>query len=197
MTNHRVLARLHARMHTQTHTRHKVHVRFASNTNIDGKHFRPAWSSGNKIATSSWVFSKKCITSQGLVYLSFSSGNSIYTHDADFPCKLFSDSDSVWKGTFGFRIRHTGLLVYLFTRFGCEKPLRSVEEWKTNLMSLVILFHLFCAQHVTDKYISIFRSPRLCWWITTSVVLFSVRCVLEFLLRLIFGGVRFAGWSWS
>jgi hypothetical protein len=36
---------------------------------------------------------------------------------------------------------------------------------------------------------------RLCWWITTSVVLFSVRCVLELLLRLVFGGVRFAGWS--
>jgi len=49
MTNHRVLARLHARLHTQTHTRHKVHVRFASNTNIDGKHFRRAWSTGNKI----------------------------------------------------------------------------------------------------------------------------------------------------
>ena len=44
-------------------------------------------------------------------------------------------------------------------------------------------------------YISIFRSLRLCWWITTSGVLFSVRCVLEFLLRLIFGGVRFASWS--
>ena len=70
-----------------------------------------------------------------------------------------------------------------------------VDEWKTNLMSLAILFQLLCAQHVTDINISIFRSLRLCWWITTSVVLFSVRCVLEFLLRLIFGGVRFAGWS--
>ena len=26
-----------------------------------------------------------------------------------------------------------------------------VEEWKTNLMSLVILFQLLCAQHVSDK----------------------------------------------
>ena len=60
-------------------------------------------------------------------------------------------------------------------------------EWETNLMSLTILFHLLCAQHVSDINISIFRSLRLCWWITTSVVLFSVRCV--------FGGVRFAGWS--
>ena len=72
---------------------------------------------------------------------------------------------------------------------------RIVEEWKTNLMSLAILFHLLCAQHVSDINMSIFRSLRLCWWITTSVVLFSVRCVLEYLLRLIFGGVRFAGWS--
>ena len=70
-----------------------------------------------------------------------------------------------------------------------------VEEWKTNLMSLAVLFHLLCAQHVSDINISIFKSLQLCWWITTSVVLFSVRCVLELLLRLIFGGVRFAGFS--
>ena len=49
-----------------------------------------------------------------------------------------------------------------------------VEEWKTNLMSLAILFHFLCAQHVSDINIL-----RLCWWITTSVVLFSVRCGLE------------------
>ena len=47
-----------------------------------------------------------------------------------------------------------------------------VEEWKTNLMSLAILFHFLCAQHVSDINISIIRSLRLCWWITTSVVLF-------------------------
>ena len=69
------------------------------------------------------------------------------------------------------------------------------EEWKTNLMSLAILFHFLCAQHVSDINISIIRSWRLCWWTTTSVVLFSVRCVWELLLRLVFGGVRFAGWS--
>jgi len=39
-------------------------------------------------------------------------------------------------------------------------------------MSLAILFHLLCAQHVSDINVSIFRSLRLCWWITTSVVLF-------------------------
>ena len=54
-----------------------------------------------------------------------------------------------------------------------------VEEWKTNFMSLAILFHFLCAQHVWDINISIIRILRLCCWITTSVVLFSVRCVLE------------------
>ena len=54
-----------------------------------------------------------------------------------------------------------------------------IEEWKTNLMSLAILFHFLCAQHVSDINISIIRSLRLCCWITKSVVLFSVRCVLE------------------
>ena len=46
-------------------------------------------------------------------------------------------------------------------------------------MSLAILFRFLCAQHVSDINISIIRSLRLCYWITTSVVLFSVRCVLE------------------
>ena len=46
-------------------------------------------------------------------------------------------------------------------------------------MSLTVLFHFLCAQHVSDINISIIRSLRLCCWITTSVVLFSVRCVLE------------------
>ena len=40
---------------------------------------------------------------------------------------------------------------------------RIIDEWKTNLMSLAILFHLLCAQHVSDINISIFRSLRLCW----------------------------------
>ena len=70
-----------------------------------------------------------------------------------------------------------------------------VDEWKINLMSLAILFHLLCAQRVSDINISIFRSLRLCRWITTSVVLFSVRCVLELLVRAVFGGFRFAGFS--
>ena len=32
-----------------------------------------------------------------------------------------------------------------------------VDEWKTNLMSLAILFHLLCAQHVSDINISFCR----------------------------------------
>ena len=63
---------------------------------------------------------------------------------------------------------------------GAQKLSIYFDEWKTNLMSLATLFHLLRAQHVSDTNISIFRSLRLCWWITTSVVLFSVRCVLEF-----------------
>jgi len=46
-------------------------------------------------------------------------------------------------------------------------------------MSLAILFHFVSTQHVSDINISINRGLRLCCWITTSVVLFSVRCVLE------------------
>ena len=37
-------------------------------------------------------------------------------------------------------------------------------------MSLVILFHFLCAQHVSDINISIIRSLRLFCWITTLVV---------------------------
>ena len=47
-------------------------------------------------------------------------------------------------------------------------------------MSLAILFHFLCAQHISDINISIIRSLRLFCWITTLIVLFLVRCVLEF-----------------
>ena len=47
-------------------------------------------------------------------------------------------------------------------------------------MSLAILFHFLRAQHVSDINISILRSLRLFCWITTLVVFFFVRCVLEF-----------------
>jgi len=47
-------------------------------------------------------------------------------------------------------------------------------------MSLGTLFHFLCVQHLSDINISIIRSLPLCCWITTLVVLFLVRCVLEF-----------------
>jgi len=37
-----------------------------------------------------------------------------------------------------------------------------VEELKTTLVSLAILFHFLCVQHVSDINISIIRSLRLC-----------------------------------
>jgi len=46
-------------------------------------------------------------------------------------------------------------------------------------MSLAILFHFLCAQHVSHINISIIWSLRLFCWITTFIVLL-VRCVLEF-----------------
>jgi len=53
-------------------------------------------------------------------------------------------------------------------------------------MSLAILFHFLCIQHVSDINISIIRSMRLFCWITTSVDLFLVRCMLEI----------WCGWVW-
>jgi len=47
-------------------------------------------------------------------------------------------------------------------------------------MSLSILFHFLCTQHVSDINISIIRSLRLFCWSTKLVLLFLVRCVLEF-----------------
>ena len=47
-------------------------------------------------------------------------------------------------------------------------------------MSLAILFNFLCAQHVSDINIPIIRSLRLFCWTTTLVMLFLVRCVLEF-----------------
>ena len=47
-------------------------------------------------------------------------------------------------------------------------------------MSLAILFHFLRAQRVSDINIFIIRSLQLFCWITTLVVLFLVRYVLEF-----------------
>jgi len=46
-------------------------------------------------------------------------------------------------------------------------------------MSLAILFHFLCVQHVSYINMSIIRSLQLFCWITTLVVLFLVRCLLE------------------
>jgi len=47
-------------------------------------------------------------------------------------------------------------------------------------MSIAILFHFICAQHISDINIYIIRSLRLFCSITTLVVLFLIRYVLEF-----------------
>jgi len=47
-------------------------------------------------------------------------------------------------------------------------------------MSIAILFHFLRTQPISDINISIIRSLRLFCWINTLVVLFLVRCVLEF-----------------
>ena len=74
-------------------------------------------------------------------------------------------------------------------------------------MSLAIWFYCLCTQHVSDVNISIIRILRLCCWITTLVVLFLFRCVLEIwcgwfwvvsvlqVVRLVLTSIRVAGWS--
>ena len=60
-----------------------------------------------------------------------------------------------------------------------------VEEQKTNLISLAILFHFLCAQHVSDINISIIRSLRLLNYHVGRIVLGSL-CV---------GDSVWLGWS--
>ena len=45
-----------------------------------------------------------------------------------------------------------------------------VEGKMTNLVSLAILFHFLCAQHISDINIAIIRSLRLFYCITTLVM---------------------------
>ena len=66
----------------------------------------------------------------------------------------------------------TGVKCPTFMWWIYNPTLCSAWFWKTNLMSLAILFHFLCAQHVSDINISNIGSLRLCCWITTSVVLF-------------------------
>ena len=67
----------------------------------------------------------------------------------------------------------TTLVVLFLVRCGFH-----CDSWRIK-DQLAILFHFLCAQHVSDIKISIIRSLRLFCWITTLVVLFLVRCVLE------------------
>ena len=57
---------------------------------------------------------------------------------------------------------------------------------KKDQLDVTISFHFLSTQHVSDINISFIRSLRLCCWITTLVVLFLVRCVLEI----------WCGWFW-
>jgi len=55
-----------------------------------------------------------------------------------------------------------------------------VENKRLTWCHLLFLFHFLCAQNISDINISIIKNLRLFCWITTLVVLFLVRCVLEF-----------------
>ena len=61
-------------------------------------------------------------------------------------------------------------------------------------MSLDILFHFLCAQHVSDINISIIRSLQLFCWITALVCVLGSMCV-GVLLWLGWSGIRVAGLS--
>jgi len=63
-----------------------------------------------------------------------------------------------------------------------DVPIYLIHSWriKTSLISLAILFYFSCAQHISGINISIIRSLRLFYRITTLVILFLVQCVLEF-----------------
>jgi len=61
----------------------------------------------------------------------------------------------------------------------CSRIADCLPQCNCNSMLLAILFYFLYAQHVSDINISIIRSLRLFCWITTLVVLFLVRCVLE------------------
>ena len=67
-----------------------------------------------------------------------------------------------------------------------------VEERKTNLMSLAILFHFLCAQHVSDIHHQELATVLLHYHIGRLVL--SSLCV-GVLVRLVLGGVRVAGFS--
>jgi len=62
-------------------------------------------------------------------------------------------------------------------------------------MSLAILFHFLCTQHVSDINISIIRSLRLFCWITTLVVIVLGSMCVGVSVWLGWSGIRVAGFS--
>jgi len=102
---------------------------------------------------------------------------------------------------------------WIFFHASTPYPYRyKAEEWETNLMSLAILFHFLCAQHVSDINTSIIRSLRLCCWITASVVFFckdgwfsvsvNLQCIVVYVWCDVFcrfvvvGRCIFLNWFW-
>ena len=72
-------------------------------------------------------------------------------------------------------------LVKNFTGSCVYWTLHHRDSWRINdHLDVTCYFHFLCAQHVSDINIAIIRSLRLFCWITTLVVLFLVRCLLEF-----------------
>ena len=55
---------------------------------------------------------------------------------------------------------HQGVWGHWLERAASNNFTRNYED-KTNLMSLAVLFHFFCAQHISDINISTIRSLRL------------------------------------
>jgi len=75
------------------------------------------------------------------------------------------------------------LYIYIYIYIYIYWTAHHCDSWriKDQLDVTCYLFHFLCAQHVSDINISIIiRSLRLFCLITTLVVLFLVRCVLEF-----------------
>jgi len=82
------------------------------------------------------------------------------------------------------------VLMCKFHKFYICAVVGVIIEWLDNMHGvtvkiawchfLLVSFLFLFAQHVSDINISIIRSLRLFCWITTLVVLFLVRCVVEF-----------------
>ena len=72
----------------------------------------------------------------------------------------------------------------------CIWTVHHCDSWRIkdqlDVTCFFFLFYFLCTQHVSDVNIAIIRSLRLRCWITTLVVLFLVRCVLE----------SWCGWVW-